>query len=63
MLDFSGESKKIRDFFYFFVKKEPFLPTPKGMGFPGLEFIMKLKVYVTKVHSVERLLSLEFPSL
>ena len=26
--------------FIFFVKKEPFLSAPKGMGFPGLKFIM-----------------------
>ena len=41
MLDFSGESKKNKRFFIFFVKKEPFLSAPKGMGFPGLKFIMK----------------------
>lgn len=42
MLDFSGESKKNKRFFIFFVKKEPFLSAPKGMGFPGLKFIMKI---------------------
>lgn len=45
MLDFSGESKKNKRFFIFFVKKEPFLSAPKGMGFPGLKFIMKHGAY------------------
>jgi len=44
ILDFSGESKKIRDFFYFFFKKRALLPIPKGVGFPGLKFIMKKEV-------------------
>ena len=54
MLDFSGESKKNKRFFYFFCKKRALPPHTQGCGVSGLKIYYEKEKYFTKSKKIGR---------